>query len=323
VAHQIENENGNDMFIGAQDAWHRLGEVVGDDFDFDHVRLTRPEIASPVEKRPMYYEYTDGFREVTERVAVVRTVDEKVVGVVGSDYGVVSPEEAYEWASAISEFGDIPLVSAGNLRGGSQFFFTLRMGTEAPAGIEYTPYVSVVSSHDGSQPLQAIFSPTIVVCANTLALAQSNAQTKVTLRHTARIQDRMEVALDTLRVSAESARATNDLISTLAGFRVPKFTEMLDKILPKLDEESLRATRRANARHEIMALSGSAMVPEDLQDTGWAVVQAVNTYENWVKPSRKTKFGDNSIAVRQFDAAITGKGQDLTQRAITAVLASI
>jgi hypothetical protein len=98
---------------------------------------------------------------------------------------------------------------------------------------------------------------------------------------------------------------------------------MLDLILPKLSDESLRAIRRENARHEIMALAGSAMVPEDLRDTGWAVVQAVNTYENWVKPSRKTKYGDNSIAVRQFDAAITGKGQDLTQRAISAVLASV
>lgn len=323
MAHQIENENGRDMFIGAQDAWHRLGEVVGDDFDFNFIRQTRPEIASNIEKRPMYYEYTDGFREVDGKVAVVRAHDEKVLGVVGADYGVVSPEEAYEWASAISEFGDIPLVSAGNLRGGSQFFFTLRMGTEAPAGIEYTPYVSVVSSHDGSQPLQAIFSPTVVVCANTLAFAQSNAKSKVTLRHTARIQDRMEIALDTLRVSAESAKMTNQIISDLAGIKVPSFSKMLDQLLPKLTEEGLRATRRANARNDIRALAESAMVPEDLRDTGWAVVQAVNTYENWVKPTRKVKNGDNSIAVRQFDAAITGKGQDLTQQAVAAVFASV
>jgi phage/plasmid-like protein (TIGR03299 family) len=323
VAHQIENENGTDMFIGAQDAWHRLGEVVGDDFDFHHVRLTRPDIASPVSKQPLYVQRRDGMYEIDHRVAVVRHSDEKVVGVVGSDYGIVTPEEAYEWASAISEFGDIPLVSAGNLRGGSQFFFTLRMGVEAPAGIEYTPYVSVVSSHDGSQPLQAIFSPTIVVCANTLAAAQSNARSKVTLRHTARIQDRMEVALDTLRVSAESAMATNKLIADLAAIKVPSFKKMLDQLLPELTEEGSKATRRSNTRSDILSLARSTMCPEDLWDTGWAVVQAVNTYENWVKPVRKNKSNDNAIAVRQFDAALTGKGQDLTQQAISAVFASV
>ena len=323
MAHMIENENGTDMFIGAKDAWHRLGEVVGDDFDFDHIRLTRPEIASPLEKRPMYYEYSGGFAEIDNRMAVVRLHDEKVVGVVGSDYGLVCPEEAYEWASAISEYGEIPLVSAGNLRGGSQFFFTLRMGTEAPAGIQYTPYVSVVSSHDGSQPLQAIFSPTVVVCANTLALAQQNARNKVTLRHTARIQDRMEMALDTLRVSAESAKATNQLISDLAGIKVPSIKAMLDKLLPKLDDEGNRATRRAKVRSDILALARSEMVPEDLQETGWAFVQAINTYENWVKPVRKNKSNDNAIAVRQFDAALNGKGQDLTNKAVAAVFASI
>jgi hypothetical protein len=301
----IENENGTDMFIGAKDAWHRLGEVVGDDFDFDHIRLTRPEIASPLEKRPMYYEYSGGFAEIDSRMAVVRLHDEKVVGVVGSDYGLVCPEEAYEWASAISEYGEIPLVSAGNLRGGSQFFFTLRMGTEAPAGIQYTPYVSVV------------------VCANTLALAQQNARNKVTLRHTARIQDRMEMALDTLRVSAESAKATNQLISDLAGIKVPSIKTMLDKLLPKLDDEGNRATRRAKVRSDILALARSEMVPEDLQETGWAFVQAINTYENWVKPVRKNKSNDNAIAVRQFDAALNGKGQDLTNKAVAAVFASV
>lgn len=323
MAHQIENENGRDMFIGAADAWHRLGEVVGDDFDFDHVRTLRPEITSAVRKQPLFYEYAGTFAPIEQQVAIVREFDAKVLGVVGPDYGVVNPEEAYEWASAISEYGDIPLVSAGNLRGGSQFFFTLRMGQEAPAGVKYTPYVSVVSSHDGSQALQAIFSPTIVVCANTLAMAQSNASTKVTLRHTSNISSRMEIALDTLRVSANAAKATNKLIADLAGIKVPAFKAMLDKILPTLDEEGLRATRRADARDDIMALARSEMVPEDLQDTGWAVVQAVNTYENWVKPTRKTKSGDNAVALRQFDAAVAGKGQDLTQTAIKAVLASV
>lgn len=323
MAHQIESANGRDMFIGSQDAWHRLGEVVGDDFDFDHVRQVRPEIASNVTKKPLYYEYCDGYAEIEQQVAIVRDWDEKVLGVVGPDYGVVNPEEAYEWASAISEYGDIPLVSAGNLRGGSQFFFTLRMGTEAPAGIEYTPYVSVVSSHDGSQALQAIFSPTIVVCANTLAAAQYNAKSKVTLRHTSRVQDRMEVALDTLRVSAEAAKATNQLIADLASIHIPSFGKMLDTLLPKLDEEGAKATRRANLRDDLFTLLRSDMVPEDLRDTGWGVVQAVNTYENWVKPTRKTKGGRDYFAVRQFDAAITGKGQDLTQKAINAVLASV
>ena len=319
MAHQIENANGRDMFVGAQDAWHRLGQVTGEDFDFERIKTIRPEIASSLTKRALVVAGTDS--PVESHAAIVRDYDQKVVGVVGSEYGLVTPEEAYEWASAISEYGEIPLVSAGNLRGGSQFFFTLRMGTEAPAGIEYTPYVSVVSSHDGSQPLQAIFSPTIVVCANTLALAQSNAASKVTLRHTSRIQDRMDIALETLRTSLESVKATNSLMSALAGIRVPSFTNLLDELLPLLDEEGARATRRANTRGDIRALMGSEMVNDDLRNTAWAFVQGVNTWENWVKPSKRSGSGDDPKALRQFDAATGRSTQSLTSKAISLALA--
>ena len=55
---------------------------------------------------------------------------------------------------------------------------------------------------------------------------------------------------------------------------------------------------------------------------GWAFVQAVNSYEQWNAPLRKTKnmATDTARAVRQFDQ-ITGKGQPQTAKAVSLVLA--
>lgn len=318
----IENVNGVDQFIGRTDAWHRLGDVVGDDFDFELVKLSRPEIASPVFKSPLFTVGEDGYpdHQSYTKCAVVREYDSKIVGVVGTEYGCVNPEEAYEWANTISQFGDIPIVSAGNLRDGSQFFFTLRMGTESPAGIDYTPYITVVSSHDGSQAMQAIFSPTVVVCANTLAMAQSDAVHKISLRHTSRIQDRMAIALDTLRLGATQVDDTNNLIHLLANTPI-SFHEAMAHILPEIEAEGAAKTRRSNMITEMFHLRDQ-YTPEEYLSTGWGLIQAVNSWENWAKPIRSTTSTDDARAVRQFDAAVKGTGQDITKRAVQFVLAN-
>lgn len=321
---ELEIIDGRALVLGREPMWHALGQVVGNNFDTNWINQYAPEILSPVTIQPTYV-ITNGtfgpeYVETPFKAAVVRDIDQKVVGEgVGKEsYGIVQPMDAYEWGQTISEFGDLPLVSAGNLREGRQFFFTYQMGDEAPAGIKYTPYVTVASSHDGSLSLMAMFSNIITVCANTLAMninatkrGQSN---KVVIKHTANVNQRMQMALQTLRSAALNVEQVNERIERLATIKVRDFTPLLDGIMPVIDNDGRSKTMRDNARQAVRELLRSQVIEDDHRNTGWAWVQAVNTYENWNAPIRG---GDR--ATRQFDAVVKG-AQSLTAQALEQVL---
>jgi phage/plasmid-like protein (TIGR03299 family) len=327
MSHELEIIDGRALVLGRDPMWHSLGQVTGRNFGIERINEFAPEILSPVTLQPTYVAVNGDFgleyKETPLKGAIVRTIDGKVVGEgVGKDtYGIVQSKDAFEWGSAISEFGDLPLVSAGTLREGRQFFFTYQMGDESPAGIQRTPYCTVCSSHDGSMKLLALFSDIITVCANTMAWNIADADDRVQLRHTARVEDRMRAALITLERAAERVQAVNKQIETLAMIKVQHFKPLMDTLLPRIDVKEGESTRgqtlRDNARTAVRELLRSQVIEDDHRQTGWAWVQAVNTYEQWNQPIRG---GDR--ATRQFDAVVKGK-QPLTAMAVEQVLALV
>lgn len=325
MSHELEIIDGRAVVLGRDPMWHSLGQVTGKNFGIERINEFAPEILSPVTLQPTYVAVNGDFgmeyKETPLKGAIVRDIDGKVVGEgVGKDtYGIVQTADAFEWGQTISGFGDLPLVSAGTLREGRQWFFTYQMGEEAPAGIKRTPYLTVASSHDGSMGLLALFSDIITVCANTLAWNVAEATDRVNLRHTSHVEDRMRDALVTLERAAERVQAVNKRIETLAMIKVQSFKPLMDTLLPRIDVKEGDSTRgqtlRDNARTAVRELLRSQVVEDDHRHTGWAWVQAVNTYEQWTQPIR----GGNR-ATRQFDAVVKGK-QPLTAQAVEQVLA--
>lgn len=321
MSSELEIVDGRAAVLGRDPMWHRLGQVTGRNFGIERINEFAPEILSPVGIQPTYViangEFGPEYVETPLKAAVVRECDGKVVGEgIGKDtYGLVQPMDAYEWGQTIAEYGDLPLVSAGNIREGRQFFFTYEMGAEAPAGIDLTSYVTVCSSHDGTLALQALFSEVVTVCANTLQMNLSGASNKVKVKHTANVDERMRLVLATLRQAQDHVRAVTKRIESLAQIKVQQFTPLLDGLLPFIEGEGRAVTMRDKARAEVRGLLSSQVIEDDQRNTGWAWVQAVNTYEQWNQPVRG---GDR--ATRQFDAVVKER-QPLTERAVEQVLA--
>lgn len=329
MSHELEIIDGRALVLARDPMWHSLGQVTGDNFDAAWIERYAPEILSDVTLQPTYVVVSDDdgstwYQETPMKGAVVRQIDNKVVGEgLGlASYGVVQPTDAYEWGQIISGYAGLPLVSAGTLREGRQFFFTYQMGDEAPCGINYTPYLTVTSSHDGSLSLMALFSDIITVCANTLAWTLEEAKgaaNRVTLKHTANVDQRMQMALEALRGAAMHVEKVNKQIETLAMIRLSAFdkTNLLDNLFPSISEDGRAKTMREKTRDSVRSLMRSQVIEDGLQDTAWAWVQAVNTYENWNAPIRN---GDR--AERQFDAIVKGN-QSLTNNALNQVLALV
>jgi len=329
MSHELEIIDGRALVLARDPMWHSLGQVTGDNFDAAWIERYAPEILSDVHIHPTYVIVSDedcgvSYVETPNKAAIVREYDNKIVGegLGKASYGVVQPSDAYEWGQTISGFAGLPLVSAGTLREGRQFFFTYQMGDEAPCGINYTPYLTVTSSHDGSLSLMALFSDIITVCANTLAWTLGEAKgpnNRVTLKHTANVDQRMVMALAALRGAAEHVEKVNKQIETLANIRLSAFdkTRMMDNLFPYIAEDGRAKTMRDKTRDSVRSLMRSQVVEDGLQDTGWAWVQAVNTYENWNTPIR-----NSDRAERQFDAIVKGN-QNLTNAALEQVLALV
>ena len=54
MSHELEILDGRAVFLGRVPAWHKLGQVVGDDFGLDEVREQAPEVLMPVRMEVPY-----------------------------------------------------------------------------------------------------------------------------------------------------------------------------------------------------------------------------------------------------------------------------
>ena len=310
-----------EVYMGREQAWHQLGIVTGREFSVSDMIEQAPELVMPVTLMPTFVHLEDEFTwggvkyvETPEKAAVVRA-DGKVVGEgLGKDsYGIVQPLEMLEWGDAISGRAGFPLISAGTIREGRQFFFTYDTGGITPGGLHVDTHLTVCSSHDGTLAAMALHSTTVVVCANTLAMAISNTSDRTSLKHTSQVTDRLEATIRAIHDQHEHKDEVKETIQNLMSIQVRNFTPLLDGVLPIMDGTS--AKKRENARSAVRGLLRSP-VTEGFENTGWAAVQAINTWEQWGAPIR-----GGSRALRQFDSVVKGK-QPLTDKMIELVLAS-
>jgi len=319
-----------ESFVGKNAAWHQLGTVKGRAFTKEDVKHDAPEILSPISLQPVYVELDFGddwpleYTQVPSIGAAVREYDSKIVGAgMGIDtYGLVQPEEAWDWGEAIANLSGFPCISAGTIRNGGQAFFTFDTGDVDSALGTIKGYLSVLNSYDMTWQLQALNSNIIVVCANTAAMAQASAYDRIVLRHTSGIKDRMAQALAAIKANVEHTKATVEIINTLGSIQLRDWSPLLDELLPPISDGGKRSiTMRENAREQVAAYIKSD-IADGVRGTGLAFVQGVNTYENWSTVIRGTK-GRNEADVRaerQIDAMVKGD-QPLTRRATDLVLA--
>ncbi len=102
-------------------------------------------------------------------------------------------------------------------------------------------------------------------------------------------------------------------------------------MFPVDDDTTARVANVNNEAIEVVGTfykaqnGGQAVV--DSPGNGWSFVQAVNTYENWAQPVRKTKAQNGTVrsetitrALRQVEQLQASK-QPLTERAAELILA--
>lgn len=144
---------------------------------------------------------------ITSHCATVDERNDKTLGVVGSEYGVVQNSKAFEFINFIEQVSDgvAPKIeTAGRLGNGERIFITARLGEDSflsPMD-SVKNYVVFTNSHDGSGAVMAFFTPIRVICQNTLNMAIRECPNKVVFKHTKHVNSRLDWEIEENRKKA-------------------------------------------------------------------------------------------------------------------------
>lgn len=167
MSHEFESG----MFV-KHEAWHQLGTVV-ENVPTPAEAMTIAKMDWMVDKRNLSYECPNGGRMFCkDHYAIVRDIDDSVLGYCSGQYHLWQNYEAFEWVQPLFEAGMWNMETCGSLKAGQICWILLKQDeTQIVPNDVLKQYLLFTWSHNGMMP--NLITPTSirVVCNNTLQAA--------------------------------------------------------------------------------------------------------------------------------------------------------
>jgi phage/plasmid-like protein (TIGR03299 family) len=285
---------GTKMAFVGEVPWHQLGEAVppnvtsGAMLKAAHLDWTVekvPATGARIIKRRRGNDIYD--RYFIERACVREERVPPVLGIVGAQYELLQNHEAFAFFDPFLKPGQARYETAGALGNGERVWVQVRVGDPmlVTADDQVDKFVLLSNSHDGRGALSLRFTPTRVVCQNTLNLALEGGEHVVNLRHSRHMRDRLAdqqvefllgVVGETFNRAAEQFKklaatsATDDLRN--------KFLTML---FPKTKEQEKRGEKPRWWKAIDEVLDNIIVTPPQTRHTMWGLYNAVTHAEDY------------------------------------------
>lgn len=335
--HNIATVNGVQTFAGERPGWHMLGKDVG------HAMTSREAIEAAglsgwnLQAVPVYVqlEGDDGgsnLLTVPGRRAILRGLDNAILGTVGDRYQILHNEEAFEVTDGLLQDGVMTYSAAGALGIGERVWLLARIGEafEPREGDRVFPYLLFTSAHDGSGSALAKLTFTRVVCENTLNIALGGIGQVVRVRHTATVKSRLEEGYklfglvskqskriaEVFKVMAET-KATDEIKEKVVNILAPMPAEASESVEDKIRRERLHLWRLLNGATPAVQLAD----PE----TVWGVFNAATEWIDWLEPRKgmdqnsANAPGTDPWYLRRLLYSSEGQGEDRRQAVFKAL----
>lgn len=306
--------NVQSMFSVRKTPWHGLGEVLdhapGVD---DAIRLAGLDWR--VERVGLADVDAPGLRFGPDHAAIVRTDTRDVLGIVGGRYTPIQNDEKFRFFDPIVRSGRATLETAGALGRGEKVWVLAKSVTaEVVPGDPVESYLLLAGSHDGTSAITVLPTGVRVVCQNTLGVALSGKEPRLTIRHTASASRRLE---DAGRVMAQSEAAFGETVERwkfMAGRRIDP--RAFSKALIPDAPEGTSNTRRENARAAILESYEVAPGAGKARGSAWAAYNAATHWISHKRPSERASAEDTARATW----LPSGSGTQLRERAFKIAL---
>lgn len=221
MAHMLElNEKGEaSMAYAGETPWHGLGSLVAD--NLSPAEMTKAAgLDWKVEKKPIM---VVGGKQIKGRFAIVRDKDGAPLGIGADKYTPFQNEEFLDFFTKFVHAGSMTMETAGSLDNGQRVWGMAKIkdgAFDVVKGDKIEGYLLMCNQHAPGRKAKILFTPTRVVCHNTLSYALDNAGANGTfaIAHTkefdANMKEKAELALG---ISAEHMKTFKEASKFLAS----------------------------------------------------------------------------------------------------------
>lgn len=309
-----------DMFyVKGELPWHGLGVNLKDIATAEEA-IEAINFAYEVVKLPTYVKLPWNGKEIAldDNFATVRRDNDFVLGSkLGKRYQVVQNKELFSFFDPIVERDEAIYHTGGILNGGKRVWLLAKLPEYIKVGGEFIDqYVLLCSSHNGTIPTIAKFTPVRVVCNNTLTVALSGAEQRVSVRHTTNAIDNLKNAHKILGIVNTLSQQLEEIFNKMTDIKVTDETlaEYISNVFPTQKEQK-RATKTTNIRNKVLELvyASPGAELESAKGTLWGAYNAITYYADHVNLKKDDDdkrvysvwFGTSSdLKNRAFDEAI-------------------
>jgi phage/plasmid-like protein (TIGR03299 family) len=329
----VNRFTGKMSFVSAiEPAWHRKGIILPGRFTAEEAIL-HANMGYTVALAPLYAKFSDDKTlpadqrgtKLDDSFATYRTDTREVFGVVGSRYRIVQNTAAFSFFDSIVGEGKAIFETAGVLGKGETIFLTAKLPKSIvlPGDDIVEQYLLFTMGHDGLTPVSAMFTPTRVVCANTLAIALSNGKSKVVIKHTRSAMDKIKEAGKLMGLVNKTSETTSEILNAMSKVRIndDQLTEYI-KLVFLTKEERIRLaetgnhklaeipTRTIGVMYDVadFALTG---VGQDALSTKGTLFGAYSGVTGWLFNRKEYKNDD----ARMKSLILNGTDYDLNSKA--------
>lgn len=305
--HDLDMKNGKARMAWAGEApWHGLGKQVPEDLTPEQM-LEAADLNWKVRKVKLTGQW--GTKRIkTNKSALIREEDAKVLSVVSNDWNPVQNHEAFDFFDQFVKAGHLKMNTAGALRGGRIVWALaeIKDGFELFKGDEVKSYFLFTVPHVYGRSTDLRHTPTRVVCSNTLRMALGK-QSEESLQLNHRKPFDREQAMELLGLAHRNLDAYREVAEFL-GKRAAKLEDVkryFSTVFPvsgdaKKKEESTAAGRLV----ELLETQPGA---EFARGTWWQAFNAVTFYVD----HEKGKTADTRLDSAWFGGGARKKAKAL------------
>jgi len=329
MGHELDYTKGRYAFAGfKKGGWHELGTVFTEQPETLHELMELAGQDYQVGKSPNIHSLPNGTFEVSEESFCTWRRDiingEEVYNILGANVGkgytVLQNEEAMSIIEPFFDQEKILIETAGVLKDGTRTFICCKHTDPIVIDPKDTVdnYFCIFNSHDGTMSVMAYFTPTRVVCRNTLQMSFHLAKRQIKMKHTTNVKSKLEQATRILLAAESNARvfASKAREMKKTSWTTQRFFDYIGNLYLTKDERlavtsgkhplEVLSKKKSNILTEIFDYSESEVGRRETNPgSAWWAYNAVTGYYSNVKNFTSDEKRLNSLFFGGSDQVMT------------------
>ena len=277
MAHQVET-----MAYAGETPWHGLGTRVSNYLTVDEM-LNVSGLDWKVRAIPVVGK-ADGIEIKSDHKMLIRESDNKQLTMITDKWNPVQNQEAFDFFREFVDAGSMEMHTAGSLQGGRWVWVLAKISEsfELFGGDKVDSYLLFSNPHIYGRGVEIRFTPTRVVCNNTLNLSLGNAtDNKVRLNHRSTFD--AEMVKEALGIASEKMTKYKEMAQFLGSktYKTENVAEYMKSVFPGYSKKDIAQPETlTEAQIASLGLSRNAKGALDILETQPGANYAPGTWWN-------------------------------------------